>query len=228
MRERAPSIVAEDRAARRADRMVHRLLAGRRLRPGALDAGDVDAIRAAARMAGARESYPRLSATFRRRLTARLADSGSRPSVTRRTAMAATLSAAGGALLGAVVERVTTGPGAGSGRAVEISPGPAGARWVDVGVAFGQLREGVPVRVEAGGVMAFVVRRGERPLAVSAVCTHQACTLAWRGSEGALVCPCHGARFAPDGRSLPVPYRLPPLPRVRARVAQGRVEVLGT
>lgn len=227
MTDRRPSTGAEVRAARRADRLVDSLLTGRRLRPEAKDADDVEAIRAAARLAGVRESYPRPSARFRRRLAARLGGLQTRPWISRRTAIAAALWATGGFALGGVVERVATEVGTRSGQ-TEVSPAPADRRWVDVGLAYAQLREGVPVRVQAGGVVAFVVRRGKEVRAVSAICTHQACTLAWRRSEGALICPCHGARFGTDGRSLTAGYRLPPLPRVQVRVAGERVEVLGT
>ncbi|WP_017298719.1 ubiquinol-cytochrome c reductase iron-sulfur subunit [Nodosilinea nodulosa] len=36
-------------------------------------------------------------------------------------------------------------------------------------------------------------------LAVSTVCTHAGCTVAWEGGQGLFVCPCHGGRFNPDG-----------------------------
>lgn len=74
----------------------------------------------------------------------------------------------------------------------------------------------------------FVVGQGKSVGGVWATCTHQACALAWRRTEGVLICPCHGARFGTDGRSLTAGYRLPPLPRVQVRIAEGRVEVLGT
>ncbi|MGB3136936.1 MAG: Rieske (2Fe-2S) protein [Nodosilinea sp.] len=36
-------------------------------------------------------------------------------------------------------------------------------------------------------------------LAVSSVCTHAGCTVAWDGAQALFACPCHGGRFNPDG-----------------------------
>lgn len=229
MTDQLPPAGSERLAARRVDRAVGRLLAGRRPSPTAADAEELDAIRAATRLAGARAGYPGLSARFRRRLAARLgAQRGPAPSMSRRAAIAATFAAAGGAALGGAAEEVAIGVTSGRRPPAEVRPGPSAARWVDVGFAFEELHDGIPVRVDAGGVAAFAVRRGDRITAVSAICTHQPCTLAWRGGEGVLACPCHGATFATDGRSLTRRYRLPALPRVEARITAGRVEVLGT
>ncbi|MDP9389290.1 MAG: FAD-dependent oxidoreductase [Actinomycetota bacterium] len=38
--------------------------------------------------------------------------------------------------------------------------------------------------------------------AVSITCTHMGCTLQWNGAETSWDCPCHGSRFAVDGRVL--------------------------
>lgn len=47
---------------------------------------------------------------------------------------------------------------------------------------------------------------------VSPVCTHMKCLVHWNALETSWDCPCHGSRFAPDGRVLEGPA-LRPLPR---------------
>jgi Rieske Fe-S protein len=51
------------------------------------------------------------------------------------------------------------------------------------------------------------VSRGEdgRFHAVSAVCTHLGCLVAWNGAEKSWDCPCHGSRFGVAGEVLEGP-----------------------
>jgi cytochrome b6-f complex iron-sulfur subunit len=41
--------------------------------------------------------------------------------------------------------------------------------------------------------------------AVNATCSHQGCVLKWKPTQKALVCPCHGSTFGPDGKVLQGP-----------------------
>ena len=50
-------------------------------------------------------------------------------------------------------------------------------------------------------------------VALSAVCTHLGCVVAWQEQAGEFLCPCHGGRFSADGQVLggPPPSPLEPL-----------------
>ena len=74
---------------------------------------------------------------------------------------------------------MTTCPGAGA-----IDAGPPSTFTLDG-----------PTLVDAA--QAFVIRDRSGLYAVSAVCTHQRCTL--RAAGGGFVCPCHGAKFTLSG-----------------------------
>ncbi|WP_046726814.1 FAD-dependent oxidoreductase [Streptomyces humi] len=64
--------------------------------------------------------------------------------------------------------------------------------------------DGAVVRV--GGHRCAVHRdEGGQLHAVSATCTHLGCLVAFNRAEQAWECPCHGSRFAPDGRILQGP-----------------------
>jgi len=44
---------------------------------------------------------------------------------------------------------------------------------------------------------------------LSAKCPHLGCVVSWNETERTWDCPCHGSRFAPDGRVLNGPAREP-------------------
>lgn len=50
-------------------------------------------------------------------------------------------------------------------------------------------------------------------VALSAVCTHLGCVVAWQEQAGEFQCPCHGGRFSAEGKVLggPPPKPLEPL-----------------
>ncbi|HEY7201897.1 MAG TPA: hypothetical protein VIC57_16875, partial [Candidatus Dormibacteraeota bacterium] len=92
----------EQKAAERIDRIVSEVLAGRRLKAMPSDAADRDAIQVAARLAGVRDGYPRMTSAFRRRLGRVLEDGEAPRWLNRRAALAAGLGLAAGAVGGTV------------------------------------------------------------------------------------------------------------------------------
>jgi cytochrome b6-f complex iron-sulfur subunit len=70
----------------------------------------------------------------------------------------------------------------------------------------------------AGGVL--VVSNPANPKTLSAVnptCTHRGCTLEWKADQKAFICPCHDAKYSPDGKVLKGPAEKP-LPTYEAKV----------
>jgi Rieske Fe-S protein len=215
----------------RVDRIVNDLLRGRRLRLRGGDAEEKEAITAAARLVAAGQGPQRMHPAFRKGLAEALETAPRGGWLTRRAALVAGLGVAAGAvtgsLIGRALEPATTayiGTTPTGGRLVQ----PINGRWVDVG-ALAEFAEGQGKRVTAGGVGAYLFRRGDNVAAVSSVCSDLPCELSWNGGNGVLDCPCHPASFKPDGSPTSQAYHLPALAVVKVRItAAGRVEVLGT
>jgi quinol---cytochrome c reductase iron-sulfur subunit, bacillus type len=58
----------------------------------------------------------------------------------------------------------------------------------------------------------YILRKSESPddiLVLSSRCTHLSCTVKWNQEANAFICPCHDAKFSPDGKVLAGP---PPEP----------------
>jgi nitrite reductase/ring-hydroxylating ferredoxin subunit len=212
----------------RVDQIVSDLLKGRRLKLRGGDAEEKAAITMAARLAAARQGGPqRMNPAFRKRLAQAVESAPKEPWMTRRSALVAGFGLAATAVAGGIVGRALEpahAPNRLAGGPVNPTPG----RWVDV-AAMADLVEGQGKRVTAGGVGAFLFRRGDTVTAVTSICTHLPCELWWNGGQELLDCSCHPASFTPDGRSTDPTYPLPTLNKVQVRVtAAGRVEVLGT
>ena len=210
----------------RVDKVVSNLLRGGRLELRGGDAEEKEAMIAAARLAAARHGTVRMSPAFRKHLARALAQAPEPGWITRRSALVAGLGIAAGAAAGGLVGHglAPAAPRREGGNAIE----PVNGRWVDV-AALTDLVEGQGMRVTAGGVSAFLFRRGSSVSAVSSVCSHLPCELHWNGGSGLLDCPCHPASFTSDGHSTSYSYPLPALNTVHVRITTaGRVEVMGT
>jgi len=113
----------------------------------------------------------------------------------------------------------------------------AGTEWSDVGelnefanskgpirktITFAQ-RDGWREVVSAQSV--YVSRNAAGELEVlSAICPHLGCSVSWQQGQDEFVCPCHGGRFAPDGKHVfgPPPRGMDQLP---VRVKDGKLQV---
>jgi Rieske Fe-S protein len=111
----------------------------------------------------------------------------------------------------------TGGSGGGDGSATGGSGGgsdTALAQVADVPV-------GGALAVTIDGAPALIVQASEGTItALSAVCTHQGCTV--RPGDGELDCPCHGSVFGLDG-SVKQDPATEPLPSLDVHVTDGAV-----
>ena len=85
--------------------------------------------------------------------------------------------------------------------------------YISTWVAVATLDDVKPGRIKqfsAGGLQGVVFTLDNEIRALSAVCTHQGCTLVPEASQSKLVCPCHPMSFNLTGRGQP--RRLSPEP----------------
>jgi len=62
--------------------------------------------------------------------------------------------------------------------------------------------------VDAGGTLLVVIRAGDTSAtALSAVCTHEGCTVEYVGGSPPIHCPCHDSNFADNGAAVSGPAR---------------------
>jgi cytochrome b6-f complex iron-sulfur subunit len=215
---------------------VEKLLKGRRPGSFPVSEADVDVLRVAVELRGARPGSSAPREEFVTALHRRLSDEqagewageqageqAEPPPVPdrRRLVLGGTLLATGAAAAGAVVDHVfarRTPQAAGT-----VTPDQG--RWHPV-VSSADLPEGAVHPFDSGGIMGFVTRDGGRLRAVSGVCTHQGCRLNL-GAGRQLHCPCHQAVFALDGSVVRhrFPTSLSALPRLAVREARGVVQV---
>jgi nitrite reductase/ring-hydroxylating ferredoxin subunit len=102
---------------------------------------------------------------------------------------------------------------------------PSVSAWVAV-ATLDDVTPGKIKQFSAHGIQGVVFTLKGQIQGLSAVCTHQGCTLVPDPSESQLVCPCHPMSFNLNGDAAPGAYRLDPLPTVQTRVNSGHVEVL--
>jgi cytochrome b6-f complex iron-sulfur subunit len=163
--------------------------------------------------------------------------------VTRRDLLRVGLGAAAGLAAGAgaisILRPARPTPLTGNGR-----PLVRDGEWVAV-ATLADLPEGAAVRFSTVAFDGYVVNDAGTIRALSSVCTHMGCTLAYREEWRDLRCPCHGASFnlsgelangsdawsrgsgyAGDARAYPID--LPPLVRPQVKVSGDDVLVWTT
>jgi nitrite reductase/ring-hydroxylating ferredoxin subunit len=104
-----------------------------------------------------------------------------------------------------------------------FDPGPR--QWTAAANA-GDVVSGEPTRVLADDTPVMLLRQGETYSALHDRCSHRGCSLSEGSVEGdAIVCGCHGSRFALDDGSVLQGPATAPQPAFEVRLREGRVEV---
>lgn len=217
------------RADRRLTRYVKALIADRRPPRSPAD-DDAGAMQVAARLRAAHPGGADPAPAFVDHLARQLREAGEHDAgwvdngIQRRRFLAGGIAAvAASVAVGVGAERireVLTEPQSGTGPIV-----PYLSAWVAV-ATLDDVKPGKIKQFSAGGIQGVVFTLEGEVRGLSAVCTHQGCTLVPEPADSKLVCPCHPMSFALTGDANPGDYRLSPLPTVQTRVNAANVEVL--
>ena len=218
-------------------RYMEDLIRSRRPRRFKASEDDAAMVRAAITLRAARpgsgEPTDEFVTSLHKKLAAELDPPPARPArraaAPRRTFLRVAAAAGGAAAVAAgagidhvVTSRTAPGPAPAAGGTLTPSQGT----WLTVAHSA-DLPNGAVRPFTVNAVTGFVERTDGQLRAVSGICTHQGCRLAYAARSDWLVCPCHGATFALDGtvltHKLPVP--LEALPRIEVREAGGAVQV---
>ncbi len=217
------------KADRRLTRFIKALIDDRRP-PCSVAGDDAGAMQVAARLRATHPGGADPSPAFVDHLARRLREAGEQDPgwvdtrIQRRrflvggaAALAASVAAGVG---GERLREVLTEPQSGTG---PITP------YISAWVAVATLDEVAPGKIKqfsAGGIQGVVFTLKGEIRGLSAVCTHQGCTLVPEPADNKLVCPCHPMSFSLTGDANPGDYRLNPLPTIKTRVTGNTVEAL--
>lgn len=81
-----------------------------------------------------------------------------------------------------------------------------------------------PVQVSPDASLAFVDFNAGYPQCLSGICTHQGCAVQWTPESNFYFCPCHGSKYARNGKVINGPAKKP-LPTLPCSVEGGTVYV---
>ena len=70
----------------------------------------------------------------------------------------------------------------------------------------------------------YVINKGGKVEALSAICPHLGCIVPWNASRNAFMCPCHDGVYGPDGAYISGPARRG-MDALETKVANGNVMV---
>jgi nitrite reductase/ring-hydroxylating ferredoxin subunit len=212
-----------DRIAAFVDDLIH----DRRPRRFTASGEEMDALRSASVLRGARPGADLPDRDFidrlGRRLRSHLEPRPARASVTRRVLLQSAGLAAAAGVAGGVIDRtIVLRP---PERQATLTPEQGTWRAV---AAVADIPPGQALRFSSGHIEGVVVNDGGTIKAVSAVCTHQGCLLLLEAAARRLRCPCHPAVFSVSGTLLSHRLATAPanLPALQARVRDGHIEVL--
>lgn len=197
---------------------------------------DLDILKMAAALHGARPHSEPLRPDFRAELEQRLArelrPAAERvPSSTRRRFLLGGLAGAAASFLAGIGTDRAIGPRPElTAPVIPTIPAPperelveTNGRWFSVG-GVQDIPPGGGQRFRKGAIEGFVFNRDGDYQAYSAICTHMGCILTYRSDQSDLFCPCHGGQFQTDGQ-VKRGRTLKPLPSLRVKVENGEVFV---
>ena len=116
--------------------------------------------------------------------------------------------------------------------ALLVSVGPprsigdaGGVEGADVLVGdLDEIRPGTARAAKVHGLPVLVVNHGGTAIVLSAVCTHENCTVGWEPERERILCPCHGGAYDPEGNVLEGPPA--PLLRLPIRMEGSKIYVV--
>ena len=134
--------------------------------------------------------------------------------------------AATAAALGAGIDHIVESNQSDAPTRADQTLTPNAGQWRTVTPST-DLVEGGVAPFDLGTVVGFVVRTNGRVRAVSGICTHQSCRLAFEAATRRLNCPCHNAAFALTGEVVTHQLKIAPaaLPHLAVREVDGAVQV---
>jgi nitrite reductase/ring-hydroxylating ferredoxin subunit len=94
--------------------------------------------------------------------------------------------------------------------------------WVPAGLVADLTAE--PKEIAFGEDTVYVVGQGSGAVALSGICPHAGCLVAYDAEKGEFICPCHEAVFAKDGSKVSGPQPSG-LFRHKVKISMGRVLV---